>query len=182
MLKNGCMAVASLITLTLALSAFAERLPAISADPYLGAVVTDAATGEVLAEDQGDREGYPASMVKLMVLLLVQEKVEEGVLKLDDPVKVSATAAGMGGSQVYLAEKEVFPVEELLYADFYLPAARVYVECWDDEEPPERLTLKLRKKDVYREQDLRLVEINARDADRLDEVLGRPLMSYGIRV
>ncbi len=85
-------------------------------------------------------------------------------------------------AQLAHAHQRALPVEELLYADFYLPAARVYIECWDEEEPPERLTLKLRKKDVYREQSLRLVEINARDADRLDEVLGRPLMGYGIRV
>lgn len=85
-------------------------------------------------------------------------------------------------AQLAHAHQRALPVEELLYADFYLPAARVYIECWDEEEPPERLTLKLRKKDVYREQDLRVIEINARDADRLDEVLGRPLMGYGIRV
>lgn len=94
----------------------AESLPAISSDPYLGAVVTDAGGGQVLSEDRADQEGYPASMVKLMVLLLVQEKVDEGLLKLDDPIKVTAEAAGMGGSQVYLAEKEVFSVEDLLYA------------------------------------------------------------------
>ena len=85
-------------------------------------------------------------------------------------------------AQLAHAHQRALPVEDLLYADFYLPAARVYIECWDEEEPPERLTLKLRKKDIYREQDLRLIEINARDADRLDEVLGRPLMAYGIRV
>ena len=85
-------------------------------------------------------------------------------------------------AQLAHAHQRALPVEELLYADFYLPAARVYIECWEHEEPPERLSLKLRKKDVYREQGLRLIEINAKDAERLDEVLGRPLMAYGIRV
>ena len=70
----------------------------------------------------------------------------------------------------------------MLYADFYLPAAGVYIECWEAEEPPERLTLKLHKKEVYREERLRLIEVNASDADRLDEVLGRPLIAFGIRV
>jgi hypothetical protein len=73
-------------------------------------------------------------------------------------------------------------VEAALYADFYLPVASVYIECWEAEEPPERLTLKLQKKEVYREQKLRLIEVNAADADRLDEALGRPLMAFGIRV
>ncbi len=85
-------------------------------------------------------------------------------------------------AQLAHAHQRALPVEELLYADFYLPSARVYIECWDEEEPPERLSLKLRKKDVYREQDLRVIEINARDAERLDEVLGRPLLNFGIRV
>lgn len=85
-------------------------------------------------------------------------------------------------AQLAHAHQRALPVEEVLYADFYLPAARVYIECWDEEEPPERLTLKLKKKDVYREHRLRLIEINARDADRLDEVMGRPLMEFGIRV
>ncbi len=85
-------------------------------------------------------------------------------------------------AQLAHAHQRALPVEEVLYADFYLPAARVYIECWDEEVPPERLGLKLKKKDVYREAGLRLIEINERDADRLDEVLGRPLMEFGIRV
>ena len=85
-------------------------------------------------------------------------------------------------AQLAHAHQRALPVEEVLYADFYLPAARVYIECWEEEEPAERLALKLKKQDVYREQGLRLIEIKARDADRLDEVLGRPLMEFGIRV
>lgn len=94
----------------------AAPLPAVSQDPYIGAVVTEGATGKVLFEEQADREGYPASIVKLMVLLVVQEKIDEGLLSLGDRVKVTAEAANMGGSQVYLAENEVFTVEDLLYA------------------------------------------------------------------
>ena len=85
-------------------------------------------------------------------------------------------------AQLAHAHQRALPVEELLYADFYLPAARAYIECWDEEEPPERLTLKLKKKDVYREQGLRVIEVNAGDMERLDEVLGRALLEYGIRV
>lgn len=85
-------------------------------EPYLGAIVVDADTGDVLFEDGADEVGYPASVVKLMDLLLLQERIEQGLLALDDRVTVTAQAARMGGSQVYLAEKEVFPVEDLLYA------------------------------------------------------------------
>jgi hypothetical protein len=85
-------------------------------------------------------------------------------------------------AQLAHAHGRALPIEELLYADFYLPAAGVYIECWEVEEPAERLALKLKKQDVYRELGLRIVDINARDGDRLDEVLGRPLMELGIRV
>ena len=85
-------------------------------DPYVGAIVIDADSGEVLYEDHADAMGYPASVLKLMDLLLVLDAVEQGVLRLDDIVHVDAEAAGMGGSQVYLAEGEAFSVDELLYA------------------------------------------------------------------
>jgi hypothetical protein len=85
-------------------------------------------------------------------------------------------------AQLAHAHQRALPVEEALYADFYLPAARVYVECWQEEEPAERLSLKLKKQDVYRDMGLRVVEIKERDGDRLDEVLGRPLIEFGIRV
>jgi len=87
-----------------------------SDNPYLGAIVVDAATGKVLFEDNADARGYPASVIKLMVLLVILEAVESNHLTLDEPVVVTAQASRMGGSQVYLKENEVFPVEELLYA------------------------------------------------------------------
>jgi hypothetical protein len=85
-------------------------------------------------------------------------------------------------AQLAHAYRRALPVEQELFADFYLPSAGVYIECWEPEESAERLALKLRKKDVYRELELRLVEVNARDGDRLDECLGRPLIELGIRV
>lgn len=85
-------------------------------NPYRGAIVEDAATGRVLFEDQADVRGYPASMQKLMDLLIILEKVEHGQLSLQDQVPVSGKAAKTGGSQVWLAEKEVFSLDDMLYA------------------------------------------------------------------
>lgn len=85
-------------------------------NPYLGAMVVDAATGKVLFEDQPHAKGYPASMLKLMDLLIILEKIERREVSWQDPVPVSAQASKTGGSQVWLAEKEVFTVDELLYA------------------------------------------------------------------
>lgn len=92
------------------------RPSGIARNPYLGAIVVDAASGRVLFEDGADTRAYPASVLKLMDLLLVMEQIKAGRLKPADPVPVSARAATTGGSQVWLAEKEVFTVEDLLFA------------------------------------------------------------------
>ena len=94
----------------------AAPLETISKEPYVGAIVVNAADGQVLFEDQPDAPAYPASMLKLMDLLLVLERVEQGALKFDDTVTISAEVSKIGGSQVFLAEKERFTVDELLYA------------------------------------------------------------------
>lgn len=85
-------------------------------------------------------------------------------------------------AQLAHAHQRALPVEEALYADFYLPGAGVYLECWEAEEPAERLSLKLKKQDVYSKLGLRVLDIHERDCDRLDVVLGRPLLEFGIRV
>ena len=88
----------------------------ISRDPWLGAIVLDAATGKVLFEDRADTKGYPASVLKLMDLLIILEKIEQKQLSFEDQVPVSAKASHIGGSRVWLAEKESFTVDEMLYA------------------------------------------------------------------
>jgi D-alanyl-D-alanine carboxypeptidase (penicillin-binding protein 5/6) len=94
----------------------AMALEKLSKNPYSGAIVIDAATGSVLFEDHADAKGYPASVTKLMVLLVILEAVDSRHLKLDEPVTVTAEASRIGGSQVYLKENEVVSVDELLYA------------------------------------------------------------------
>ncbi|MCX6916077.1 MAG: hypothetical protein NT167_24040, partial [Verrucomicrobia bacterium] len=72
----------------------------ISRDPWLGAIVLDAATGKVLYEDHADTKGYPASVLKLMDLLIILEKIEQKQLSLEDQVPVSPKASHTGGSRV----------------------------------------------------------------------------------
>lgn len=92
------------------------RIPKKVKDPYLGAIVINAADGEVIFNKNADTACYPASMIKLMVLLVIQEKIEQGALYLSDRIRVTAPAARTGGSQVYLKEGEVFTLEDLLYS------------------------------------------------------------------
>ena len=85
-----------------------ERLPCISA------VLMDAATGQVLFEQNANEALPPASVTKVMTLLLVMEAIDEGKISLQDTVTAGAKAAAMGGSQVYLKEGEQMSVEEML--------------------------------------------------------------------
>jgi len=91
-------------------------LPVRSADPYLGAIVVDAATGQVLIQNNADAPGFPASVIKLMDMMVVLDRLASGQLSLSNSVTVTAEASKVGGSQVYLAEKESFSLEDLMYA------------------------------------------------------------------
>jgi len=92
------------------------RISIMARNPYVGAIVVDAETGAVLFEDGADRKTYPASVVKLMGLLLTLDAIDRREIAFDDPVRVTAEAARTGGSQIYLAENEVLTVDDLLFA------------------------------------------------------------------
>ena len=80
------------------------------------AVLMERDTGTVLFEKDAHTPREPASVTKVMTLLLTMEAIDSGTIHYDDVVTVSADAAGMGGSQVFLAEGEQITVEELLKA------------------------------------------------------------------
>jgi len=107
-----------LLLILLAPVAMAARAPlnVISQDPYVSALVIDANSGTTLFEENADAEVYPASVLKLMNLYVILERIEQGALKLDEMVQVTPEAAKIGGSQVYLDPKEQFSVEDLIYA------------------------------------------------------------------
>lgn len=84
-------------------------------------------------------------------------------------------------AQLVHAHQRSLPTSEEVSADFYVPAGSVYIDCWDSNEPVESLSRKLLKRELYKEHELRHIEINAEDKDRLDEVLGRGLHAFGIR-
>ena len=83
---------------------------------YKGAIVTDAATGKVLFKSNPDVVTPPASMAKLMTFAVLHDKLADRSLTLSTQVTVNAADSRMGGTQVYLKEKEIFSVEDLVYA------------------------------------------------------------------
>lgn len=98
--------------------AWAGRAPikTVAAEPYASALVLNADTGETLFAHNADATVYPASTLKLMVLLVILDRIEQGFSQLDEMVQVTVEAYKMGGSQVYLDPKEQFPLDDLLYA------------------------------------------------------------------
>ena len=77
-------------------------------------ILIEAATGRVLYEHEADVRLPPASVTKVMTLLLIAEEIDRGTMKLTDTVQVSDNASHMGGSQVYLKAGEEMSVEDLL--------------------------------------------------------------------
>ncbi|ADQ15407.1 D-alanyl-D-alanine carboxypeptidase family protein [Halanaerobium hydrogeniformans] len=80
------------------------------------AILMEAETGQVLFSKNADRKLPPASMTKIMPLLIAMEKLEEGAISLDDKVTISRYAASMGGSQIFLAANTQVELEKLLKA------------------------------------------------------------------
>ena len=66
------------------------------------AVLMEKETGTILYEKEAKRQMEPASVTKVMTLLLIMEALDSGRISREDVVTVSARASGMGGSQVYL--------------------------------------------------------------------------------
>ncbi len=78
------------------------------------AILVEPTTGKVLYEKDADTRRAPASMTKIMSMILIMDAINNGNLSLDDKVMVSENASSMGGSQVYLNTGESYKVEELL--------------------------------------------------------------------
>ena len=77
-------------------------------------ILIEASTGKVLYENNADEALPPASVTKIMTLLIVMEAIDAGKISLDDMVSVSNNAASMGGSQVYLEVGEQMSVDEMI--------------------------------------------------------------------
>lgn len=85
-------------------------------DPYQSAIVVDARTGKILYENRSAVYSYPASITKMMTMLLTLEQIDAGVISLNDRVKITQEIAGIGGSGVYLDVREsgAFTVDQML--------------------------------------------------------------------
>ena len=78
------------------------------------AVLMDASTGKILYEKNSHEKLPPASVTKVMTMLLICEALESGKIKEDDDVQISEVASSMGGSQIFLEPGEIQKVDTLL--------------------------------------------------------------------
>ena len=105
------MLIVTLATTICCIKTYAEGAPDVSCP---SAILMDQTTGAILFEKNADEKRAPASVTKVMTLLLIMEAVESGKLEWDSPIAVSPEAAGMGGSQVYLKEGETMTTDEMV--------------------------------------------------------------------
>ena len=77
------------------------------------AILLEASTGEIIFEKNSHEKLHPASMTKMMSMLLILENIEKGVINWDDIVTVSSNASSMGGSQILLETGEQMSVSDL---------------------------------------------------------------------
>mgnify|MGYP004000508461 FL=1 len=90
--------------------------------PYAAAILVEAESGTVLFAHNPDLQRSPASTQKLMLELVVMDLIKAGKFSLQDQIHVSRRAATTGGSQVFLAQGEIFPLTELMEA-IVIPSA-----------------------------------------------------------
>ncbi|SDH37495.1 D-alanyl-D-alanine carboxypeptidase family protein [Alteribacillus bidgolensis] len=116
-LKTSFLCVLTLVTFIHSESVFAkeeeEKIPELAEDAK-SAIIMEVDTGQVLYNKNENEKLPPASMTKIMTMLLVMEALEKEDIQLDEQVTASEHAASMGGSQIFLEQGEQMTVHELL--------------------------------------------------------------------
>ena len=108
---------AVLVISTLGIGAVAQELPDMKVEVNAkSAVLMEASTGEILMSKNAHEKVYPASVTKIMSLLLITEAIDQGKIALTDVVTASREASQKGGSQIWLKEGEQMTVDDLLKA------------------------------------------------------------------
>jgi D-alanyl-D-alanine carboxypeptidase (penicillin-binding protein 5/6) len=95
---------------------FAGRPLELSPLPCVSALLLEPVSNQVLYDQNSYLRRAPASIAKLTLELVVMHEIEAGRLALTDSIRVSGWASNIGGSQAYLAENEVFPLEKMMKA------------------------------------------------------------------
>lgn len=110
-----CIQLLLLVTLPSAMAEEAKRAQPVELAPNaVSSVIVDADSGTVIHEKNKDARLPPASITKIMTMLLIMEALDQGKIKLDEKVRTSEYAASMGGSQIFLEVGEEMTVRDML--------------------------------------------------------------------
>lgn len=110
-MKKLCCLIISIFLFCFVINVKAEELNL--AENAKSAILLEASTGEIIFEKNSHEKLHPASMTKMMSMLLILENIEKGVINWDDIVTVSSNASSMGGSQILLETNEQMSVSDL---------------------------------------------------------------------
>ena len=103
------------ILLFLMMLLISSKVSALSLAPNAkSSILMEASTGEVIYKNNENEKRAPASMTKMMSLIIIMEELEKGNLKWNEKIKISENAASMGGSQIYLEAGESMSVHDLV--------------------------------------------------------------------
>lgn len=110
----GLVAALFILSVTATKVSAAVVAPEVTDKDAKSAILMEQTTGKILYEKNAHEKLPPASVTKIMTLLLVMEALDDGSISLTDPVTASEHAASMGGSQVYIEAGETFSVGDLI--------------------------------------------------------------------
>lgn len=110
----------------------------------------------------------------------------EAKLRTTDGHYVRSKAEMLIDNWLYMAEivhayERKLPIEEEVYCDFYIPTGKVYIEYWGYENDSKYLHRKAKKQEIYKKYGFKLIELEDKDVQNLDDVLPRLLLKHGVQ-
>lgn len=110
----------------------------------------------------------------------------EAKLRTTDGHYVRSKAEMLIDNWLYMAEivhayERKLPIEEEVYCDFYIPTGKVYIEYWGYENDSKYLHRKAQKQEIYKSYGFKLIELEDKDVQNLDDVLPRLLLKHGVQ-
>lgn len=146
---------------------FIPKVSALKLSPNAkSSILMEASTGEIIYSFNENEKRAPASMTKMMSLILIMEEIENGNLKWNEKIKISENAASMGGSQIYLEAGEIMNVHDLVKGISMASANDAVVALAERISGSEEEFVKKMNK---RSRDLGLTNTNFKNATGLDE-------------
>lgn len=143
-----------------------EAQSAVLAPESPSAILIEATTGSILYQKNINERKPPASMTKMIGMLIIAEEIEQGSLKLDEEIKISESAAALGGSQIFLQPGEVMSVNDLFKAMAMASANDATVALAERIAGTEEAFVKLMNE---RAKEMGLKNTNFKDSTGLDD-------------